>query len=321
MAHHVQLAAPGGRVVPVQHVAIGVGDRGGIVGALGAALDLDGVDAGGGQLVQVLDHAQVVGAHEVRPAAAALQAKLATRRPSLHEAPLPAARLRAVAEGRGTAAARHLGRQQAATRDRHAHGAVREDLELKLRGGAATQLGYLGKRHLAREHHATRAQPQVLLGGRGVHARGLGGDVELHVRRMGARQGHDAQVARDHGIDAHLVQQVQVGGKPIGVGVGRHRVDRHVDAGACRMGACHRGRELVVTEVGGRRAHAPAPARQIHRVGAKVQGHPQLLGSARGCQKLHLVHGQGTLQRGQKGLAALRHVLVGTIEVARVPGV
>ncbi len=215
MAHGVQLAHPGGGGLAIEHVAVGVRDARRVVGALRAALDLDGGDARVRKIVQVVEHGEVVGAQDVAPGVVLLHGHAAHVRARLfHQGPAPAARLGARAEARAALAADELARQQAAAAHGHAHGAVGEDLQLQrrepVRVQASAQVRDLAHAHLARKDDAACAQAGVLLCRERVHDGGLRGHVQLHVRRVPAHKRHGTQVRHDGGVHPNLVHEAQV---------------------------------------------------------------------------------------------------------------
>ena len=153
MAHQVEFLQPGFDGIAVKHVAIGVGHAGHVVAPLSTPLQLERVHAGLGQLVQVVDHANVIGGEQVAAALVRLQGD---ERPgaALDQLPAPAARLRAGAKARRALRAHELGGEQAAPGVGHAGGAVGKRLELQLGGHVSPELRDLRERHLTRQDHA-----------------------------------------------------------------------------------------------------------------------------------------------------------------------
>ncbi len=274
------------RIGSVHDRAIGMHDRGHVERALVAALDFEGIDAGSGQVVQVLDHAQIVGVHHVCAANVLLNGVIRTRALFLNQRVAPAARLRA--EALIARAARHGGGKQAAARIRHAHGTVDEGLELKLARNGGTQIGDILHRHLARKHHARGAQ--VIPGARGgrVHHRSLRAHVALHMRRVLAGQGKRAHVADDQRIGARTIERFQVFGQLAQIALAHHRVHGHVHLHACVVRERNRARDVFEREILGALAHAEAVARQVNGIGAETDGRLKLRAAARGRQKFDL---------------------------------
>ena len=172
MAHKVELLAPRPRVLAVQHVSVRIGHGSRVIGALRATLQLDGVDASLAQLVQVLDHAEVVRREQVARAAILLHRQ---NGPGLflHKRPRPTAGLRACPVAGGAPLPHEPRGEQTAPRVRHAHRPVREGLKLELPRHATPHLGNLSKRHLAGENHAPGPQARIRLGRGRAHDRRL----------------------------------------------------------------------------------------------------------------------------------------------------
>ena len=143
MADMLHLVAPngvgrasGGNVI--QHVPVRAGDNGGVVFALGAALDLDTVDPGVHDVAEVINHAQIARIHDISTLFILKDGKIFPGSFFLHQRVLVAAGLRA--RSAVGVPAGHVVGQQAPTGIAHAHCAVAKDLELQSCGGLLSQL-------------------------------------------------------------------------------------------------------------------------------------------------------------------------------------
>ena len=302
MARGLQLAHPRVRRLAIQHVAVRVGDHGRVEGALGAALKLDGVHARGRKVVQVIQHLQVVAAQNVAEAAILLHGHAASLGLLLlHQGPVPAARLRARAEVGRTVQPHQLGREQAAARHRHAHGAVGKDLKLKAGKPVRVQLApharNLLQRELPRQNHARGPQARILFRRACIHDRCLRGDVQLHVRGILTQHGHRAQVRHNGRVHANGVNKPQVIGHAREVGIQHQRVERQVNRRAHRVGQLHRLLQFRAREVLAACTHAPLVTREVDLVCTKMQRHLQLFHAASWGEQLHLLHAHPLTRR------------------------
>ena len=106
MRHRIKFVHKGCRVCPIEHLTIRIYHRCYIEGLLVAPLNLDGIDARIAQLIQVLQHAQILGVHDVGAAFVFLDWVILARARFFLKRILPAARLSTVA--RYPAAPRHI---------------------------------------------------------------------------------------------------------------------------------------------------------------------------------------------------------------------
>jgi hypothetical protein len=126
----------------IQTVAVSAGNDGGIVGRLGATLDLQAVQSHLTQIVQMIDHAHITGVQDVRTLLVLLNGEILAGALLLHEGVVIAAGL-----GTGAAvgvAAGHIVAQQAAAGIADAHGAMDKGLDLQLGRGVLPDGTVLG---------------------------------------------------------------------------------------------------------------------------------------------------------------------------------
>ena len=129
MADAIQLALQyGKRGSPVQRLPVGMGDGGNIIGGFHTPFDFQRADAGLLQIVQMLDHAQIIAAEKIGAAFILLYGKILAGARLLHQCILPAAGLGAVSLV-GVAAGQ-IGAEKAAPGVRHAHGPMHKRLQL-----------------------------------------------------------------------------------------------------------------------------------------------------------------------------------------------
>jgi len=270
--HRVQrLPGPGG----VDGVAVGGGDNGGVVGALGPALDFQGIQSGVHQLGHVVDHAHVPGVEDEGPARVLPDGEILAGALLLHQGVLVAAGL-----GAGAPVGvppRHVVGQQAAARVADAHGPVDEGLQLQRRGGLGPDLPDLVQGQLPGQDHP--AGPQLIPGGRRlvVGDAGLGGDVGLHAGGVLFQQGEHPHVGQDGGVHPCRLEELQPLRQAGRLVVAGHGVAGDVDGHSPAVAQLHGLPELLGGEVAREGAHTEIGARQIDGVGPVGQGHAQAL--------------------------------------------
>ena len=232
----------------------------------------------------MLDHAQVVRVHDIGAAHILLNGVIGTGALLLHQRIAPSARLRAIALVARTP--RHGGRQHAAPRKGHAHGAMYERLDLKIARRLRAQLGDILHAHLTRDHHARCAQ--VVPGARsfGVHHGSLRAHMQLHMRGIAFRQGKRTKVADDERVGARGVKGLQIWRQGDDIGLAHKRVHRHVHLYARHVRKGDGGRDIVKREVLGTLAHTEPVGGQIYRIRPETNGGLQLAAAARRRKKL-----------------------------------
>ena len=172
MRHRLKLGREIGGRRAVEHLTICVHHAGHVKRLLVAPFDLDGVHARRSQRVKVRKHVHILRVHDERAATVLLDGEMLARALLLLERVAPAAGLRAVpAVAR---AAGEIGADEAAPRDRHTHGTVRERLDFHVCRHVLAHAGDIDKRHLPRAHHAARAQAIPYARRLGVGDRRLG---------------------------------------------------------------------------------------------------------------------------------------------------
>ena len=210
----------------VDGVSIGTGDDGGVVCALGASLDFEGVQARVHQLRHVVDHAHISAVHNIGALVVLKDREILARALFLHQVILIPAGL-----GAGTSAgipSGHVVRQQTAAGVGHAHGAVDEGFDLQLRRSLLANFSDVLQGHLSRQDDPAGAQVVPGVGGLVVADAGLGGDVFLHVRGVLLSQPEGTQVGHDDGGDPGVVQHLQPSGQRLHLAAPGHGVDGHV---------------------------------------------------------------------------------------------
>ena len=204
---------------------------------------------------------------------------------NLERAVVPAAGLGAGAAV-GIPAREEIGEQTApAVGD--AHRAVDEALDLGIRH-IVHDFGDLGKRQLARKHHAGSAECAP-----GAHVRradrgGLRRDVQLRLGQQLLRRLQHAEVTDDQCVDPAAAQRDEVIPQRGVFRRARHGVDREIGARAVRVRVAHRLEDLLHGEVARRRAHTEHISGKIHRVRPVEQRGLQFFEIARRCEQLGL---------------------------------
>ena len=252
----------GGRIV--QHVAVGPGYDGRVIGGLGPALDLQAVHPGIHQVVQVVDHAHIPGIHDVGALLVLEHREILPGALLLHQCVLIAAGL-----GAGTPVgvpSGHVIGQQAPSGVRYAHGPVAEGLDLQRRVHPAADLPDLVHPQLPGQHHPLRPQVEPRLGAGIVGDGLLGADVPLAPGSVLSRQGKSPQVCQDQGIHTGIVELFQVLGQAVHLAAAGHGVHGSVDLHSAAVGKFHRPGQLFITEISRKGPHAKGRARQIHGI-------------------------------------------------------
>ena len=255
-------------------MAVGAGDDGGIIGGFGAALDLQAVDPGVAELVQMVDHAHIAGIHDVRALFILEDGEIFAGALFLHQRVLVPAGLGTLAAV-GVAAG-HIVAEQAAARIGHAHGPVAERLKLQLRRDAFTDAEDLPQAQLPRKHNAAGAEIEPALRAGVVCDRLLRRHVALAVRGVFPGHHERTEIREDQRVDARRVQLLKISRERGGFVVARHDIDRAVHLHARVMRKLDRLRQLVRGKIGGKRAHTEAGSGQIDRIRTVGNGHAQL---------------------------------------------
>ena len=212
-------------------MAVGAGDDGGIIGGFGAALDLQAVDPGVAELVQMVDHAHIAGIHDVRALFVFEDREVFAGALFFHQGVLIPAGLGALAAV-GVAAG-HIVAEKAAPGIGDAHCAVAEGLDLKLGRDPLADRQDLLQAQLPCEHHAARAEVEPALRADVVGDRLLGGDVPLAARGVLPCQRERAEIREDERVDARSIQLLEIGRERGGLIIAGHDIDRAVDLHAC----------------------------------------------------------------------------------------
>ena len=156
MADRLHLGQVVAGVRAIQDMPIGVHDRRDVICTLDTTLDLDAVNPRRFEIVEMLEHHEVLGVHDVGAMAVFLDRKVLAGAFLLLEHVVPSARLGAVPPV-GIAPG-EIRADQATTRIGHAHGPVDEDLELEVAWDARAYGGDLRQRELPRKDDASRAE-------------------------------------------------------------------------------------------------------------------------------------------------------------------
>ena len=263
---------PGGHVV--QHMAIGPGYDGGVIGGLGPALNLQAVHPGVHQVVQVVDHAHIPGIHDVGALLVLEHREILPGPFLLHQCVLIAAGL-----GAGSPVGvppGHIVGQQAPPGIGHAHGPVAEGLQLQGRVHPAADLPYLVHPQLPGQHHSLGPQVKPRLGA-GVVGNGLlGADVPLAPGGIFPGQGKGPQVRQNQGVHPGVVELFQVLRQSVHLAAAGHGVHGGVDLHPVPVGKVHRPGQLLIAEIPRKGPHAEGRPRQVHGVRPVQHGHLQL---------------------------------------------
>ena len=291
MAHLVHLGPPQGvqRAAlrrPVDGVAVGGGGHGGVIRALGPALDFQRVHPRLYQLGDVVDHAHIPAVEDKGLAVLLKHGEIFPGALLLHQSVLVAAGLGARPPGRVPPC--HIVGQQAPPGVGHAHSAVDKGLHLQPTGGLGAELRYLVQRQLPGQNHPAGPQLVPHPGHLIVGDARLGGHMHLDMGRVPLAQIQHIHPAGDHRVRADGVQILQVLRQLGRLAVAGHGVAGDVDPDALPVGRLHRLGQPLPVEVSGKGPHPEGAARQIHRVRAVGQRHVQPLPVPRGGEQLRL---------------------------------
>ena len=240
----------------VDRGAVGGGDHGDVLGALEAAFDLEAVHAGGAQVVEGIEGAEIPGGQQVTldPVHAIAHPAGLGAAPAVAAAPADEARKQAL-PGAG-----------------HAQRAVDKDLQLDAQPRTAADLL---ERHLAREHGAGKAVlRQERRAGAVVH-RHLRAGVQREFRRDGAHGAGDAEVLHQYGVRVGGGDRLDRARHRRQLVLADHGVQRHVHAHAAGVTVADRLAQLVLGEVVGAAAGVEVAGAQIDGVRAALDGGDQ----------------------------------------------
>ena len=275
----------------VDGVAVGPGDNGGVVGRLGPALQLEGVESRLHQLPHMVDHAHVPGVQDVSFPIFLKNGEILPGALLLHEGILVPAGL-----GAGPPVgvpARHVVGQEAPPGIAYAHGPVGKGLQLQLLGGLGPDLPDLVQGQLPGQDDPLGPQVVPGPGTLVVDHAGLGGDVPLHMGGVLPGQGEHPHVGQNHRVHPQAVQVLQPLRQAGCLLVPGHGVAGDVDPDALAVTQLHGGLQLLRAKIARKGAHAEGGAGQIDRVGPVSQGHLQPLHIPRRGQKLNFLLVQG----------------------------
>ncbi len=272
----------------IDHMPVGTGNDGGIVGALGPALDLDAVNTGIHEIGKVVDHAHIPGIEDVSTLFVLVNGEVLPGPFFLHQGILVAAGL-----GTGTpvgVTAGHVVAEQTTAGVADAHGAVAEGLNLQLWVNLFADLGHFLQAAFSCQHHPLGTQVEPGLGAFVVGDGLLGGDVALAMGGILSRQGEGTQVGNDQGIHPRIVQPLQVSGQLGDFLVAGHNVHGYMGLDTMVVGEFHRLRKLLRGEVTGEGTHTEVSSCQIHRIRTVENGHFQPLHISGGGEKFQFFH-------------------------------
>ena len=210
--HPVRHGARRGIEQTVDRHAVGVRHAGDIICRLCPALDLDGIDAGFMQLLQIGQQAEILCIEDIAAVGILIDRKILSRPLFLHERIFPAAGLRTGAAVR--VASGEILREQTAAGDAHAHRAVNKDLDLQLRRRFCTDLRDLRYRKLPRKYdalyaHLIQRRSRLIID----HAR-LRRSMDLQLRRKGACHCNHAEIGGNDSVNAarpDLFKELRIG--------------------------------------------------------------------------------------------------------------
>ena len=187
-------------IVDIHCHSIGIGDDRNVIGRFGSAFDLVAVNACCGQLVDVVDHAEILCVKDIA-ALLVLEDRIELIGALFfHQVVAPAAWLGAFSAV-GVTVYKVL-RQQAPSRKADAHCAVYKDLDLKILWRLCAYLGDLLERELTGEHDSLGAHIVKRTSGGVVHYPRLGGNMYLHIGDVLFYKGQGSDVGSDKRIDA-----------------------------------------------------------------------------------------------------------------------
>ena len=261
---------PGGLPVFHQGLFVDAGDQGGVFGALHAALDLESVDAGLLQLLEVLGHAGVLQAQGIGGGAAGE----AVLHPAGLGAQAPVAR--PSADGGGQIALAGIA---------HAQGAVDEHLDLH-RAALADELD-LPEGQLPGQHHPGEAQLFTGQNAGQVVDGHLGGGMDGQLGGQGADHPGHAQVLDDEGVGPQLVELEDELLCPHQFPVGDQGVHGHIGLDAPQAAVPEGVHQFFAFQIFGIAAGVVVAGAEIYRVGAAPNGGDDAFHGARRAHQFH----------------------------------
>ena len=232
----------------IQCAAVGSRHAGNVVERLGAALDLQAVYARLADEVQERCRAHVVGVQDIAPVLVLADLIQLAGAGLLAQVVFPAAGLGALAPV-GVAARQIVG-QQAPARHAHAHGTVDKGLDLQFRRGLIPDGGNVLQGQLTGQHHPFSAQVVGRTGSGPVGDAGLGGHVDINIRRELLAGFQHTQVCHDEGIHARCGRAPDGVRQTVGLFVGGQGVHGQIDLAAAGMGVDDALGQLFRCEVG-----------------------------------------------------------------------
>ena len=114
----------------------------------------------------------------------------------------------------------------------------------------------------------------------------LGADVTPKTRRVTPGQAHNAQIRDDQRIDADLLQERKIVRETLELLFMRKGIAGHIDLCALRVSRLHSRFHRLVVKAYRRGTQPEFPSREIDRIGAVMQRHPQPFKIARRRKKL-----------------------------------
>ena len=150
-------------------------------------------------------------------------------------------------------------------------------LDLQLRRGFPADLRHLCQTALPGQDHPAGTQIIPCLSTFVVGNRLLGGNVPLAVGGIFPRQGKSTQVRQNQGIYAGIIQPFQVGRQMHHFMVPGHGIHRHMNPDPMAVGKRHRLGQFLRGKIPGKGTHTKVRPRQIHRIRAIEDRHPQPL--------------------------------------------
>ena len=154
--------------------------------------------------------------------------------------------------------------------------------KLRIRRDIAPYFGDLGKRQLPCEHYPLHALPVPELHCGGIDGARLRGKVDDRILDVFPQDVDNARVAHYIGIRAYPAQNAGIFRKLAQGALVRHGVHRDIHPFAAGVRIFHPLRQLRRGKVAGACTHSEPVERTVYRIGAVIDGVPELFRVARG---------------------------------------
>ena len=254
----------------VKHVPVCGNDGTDVLGALHAALNLEGVDPCLHKVGYLVDELEVIRGEVVAGPGSAGH---------LGDVEAAAGLCAHPAVGRFPA---EIAREKTEARLADAEGAVDEDLELA--GGAALDLADLVEAEFAGEDNPGNTGPAHGVCGAGARDVHLGRGMDAELREIGTGHVEYAEILDDESVRPHAVQIGEKAVHALGFALLEDGVDRHEHLLAALVHGLEAGLELGPGEIGGAHPGVEALQAEIYRISPFVDRRVQRFRISGRCQ-------------------------------------